>query len=636
MSELLTTDVAIIGAGPIGLFAVFELGLLDIRAHLVDILPKAGGQCAELYPEKPIYDIPGFPVINGQELVDNLMKQIHPFGPKFHLGEMVERMEVLGTPERPLFRVETDNDKTIEAKSLFIAAGGGSFQPKRPPIPGLDAYENKSVFYSVRKMDHFKGRRVVIVGGGNSALDWALNLHPIADRITLVHRRDAFRAAPHSVNAMRELVNSGDMDFVLGQVTAVKGEGGRLSALTIRRENGEHYDHPCDDMLPFFGLTMKLGPIANWGINLHENLIPVDTAKFETSVPGIFAIGDINTYPGKLKLILSGFHEATLAAQRAHHYVYPDKKLTFQYTTSSTSLQRKLGVSLSQKEPTARTGAALSASTSGACLGAGSERDARAQADHQFVLDPLRRIVRVGDSHGRIDEILDVGLNLPRGQELKLIGRLEKGLARANGRIDRGLVELHLPVEAGCAAARPHSPHFDAEGIVVAPRQRGVQSEARVDAGADEVAVLVRREHRTDEHIETPIGVVLRTPDHLIHDPIEREVAVRRRRHPVAQGTGERQAYGVGLLVVEFGAVVPGADLVAPGSRPSPFAFADALGTKRVLQFGDRQSSGVEREAHAMGIASRRVRRIPRDRAAVEDAREHGDAVRHLRPPANA
>jgi thioredoxin reductase (NADPH) len=185
---------------------------------------------------------------------------------------------------------------------------------------------------------------VVIVGGGDSALDWALNLHPVADRITLVHRRDSFRAAPHSVNAMRELVNSGDMEFVLGQVTGVKGEGDQLSALTIRRENGELYDHPCDDMLPFFGLTMKLGPIAGWGINLHENLIPVDTAKFETSVPGIFAIGDINTYPGKLKLILSGFHEATLAAQRAHHYVYPDKKLTFQYTTSSTSLQRKLGV----------------------------------------------------------------------------------------------------------------------------------------------------------------------------------------------------------------------------------------------------------------------------------------------------
>jgi thioredoxin reductase (NADPH) len=345
MSEVILTDVAIVGAGPIGLFSVFELGLLDIKCHLIDILPKPGGQCAELYPEKPIYDIPGFPIISGQELVDNLMKQIHPFGPKFHLNEMVERLEVLGTAEHPLFRVGTDNEKTIEAKALFIAAGGGSFQPKKPPLVGLDAYENRSVFYSVRKMEHFRGRRVVIVGGGDSALDWVLNLHPVASRITLIHRRDAFRAAPHSVNAMRALVEAGNIDFVLGQVTAVKGADGQLSALTVRKENGEVYDHPCDDLMPFFGLTMKLGPIANWGLNLNENLIPTDTEKFETSTPGIFAVGDINAYPGKLKLILCGFHEAALAAQRAHHYVYPDKKLTFQYTTSSTSLQRKLRVS---------------------------------------------------------------------------------------------------------------------------------------------------------------------------------------------------------------------------------------------------------------------------------------------------
>src|SRR5271156_492107 len=248
MTEVLSTDVAIIGAGPIGLFAVFELGLLDIRCHLIDILPKPGGQCAELYPEKPIYDIPGFPVISGQGLVDNLMKQIHPFGPKFHLGEIVERMEVLGTPEQPLFRVGTDNDKTIEAKALFIAAGGGSFQPKKPPLPGLDAYENTSVFYSVRKMEHFRGRRVVVVGGGDSALDWVLNLHPVASRVTLIHRRDAFRAAPHSVNAMRELVHEGKMDFVLGQVSGLSGEDGALSALTIRKEDGASIAWECDDL----------------------------------------------------------------------------------------------------------------------------------------------------------------------------------------------------------------------------------------------------------------------------------------------------------------------------------------------------------------------------------------------------
>jgi thioredoxin reductase (NADPH) len=316
-----------------------------MKCHLIDILSKPGGQCAELYPEKPIYDIPGYPIINGQELVDNLMKQIHPFDPTFHLGEMVERLETLGTPDRPLFRVSTDGDKTIEAKAVIVAAGGGSFQPKKPPIPGLAAFENTSVFYSVRKMEHFRGRRVVIVGGGDSALDWALNLHPIASRITLIHRRAQFRAAPHSVNAMHALVDSGQLDFVLGQVTSVKGEGGQLSALVVRKETGEVVDLPCDDMLPFFGLTMKLGPIAEWGLNLHENLIPTDTERFETSTPGIFAVGDINTYPGKLKLILCGFHEAALAAQKAHHYVYPDKKLVFQFTTSSTNLQRKLGVS---------------------------------------------------------------------------------------------------------------------------------------------------------------------------------------------------------------------------------------------------------------------------------------------------
>ena len=345
MSETIKTDVLIIGAGPVGLFAVFELGLLDMKCHVVDILDRPGGQCTELYPEKPIYDIPGFPIVTGQEIVDNLMKQIHPFGPTFHLGEMVTGLDTLGTTEKPLFRIQTDNEKTIEAKAIFVAAGGGSFQPKKPPLQGLESYEEKSVFYSIRKMDHFRGRRVVIVGGGDSALDWALNLQPVASRVTLVHRRDAFRAAPHSVNAMRALVKSGDMDFVLGQVTALKGADGQLSALTIRRETGEVYDHETDDLLPFFGLTMKLGPIAGWGLNLHENLIPVDTAAFETSAPGIFAVGDINTYAGKLKLILCGFHEAALAAQKAHHYVYPDKKLTFQYTTSSTSLQRKLGVS---------------------------------------------------------------------------------------------------------------------------------------------------------------------------------------------------------------------------------------------------------------------------------------------------
>ena len=344
MSDCIKTDVLIIGAGPVGLFAVFELGLLDVRAHLVDILGMAGGQCAELYPEKPIYDIPGFPIVTGQALVDNLLEQARPFSPQFHYGEMVSTLTPVGTTGAPLFRVATDAGTEFEAKTVLIAAGGGSFQPKKPPIPGIDAYENTSVFYAVRRMDAFAGRRVLIVGGGDSALDWALNLHPVASRVAVLHRRDAFRAAPHSVNAMRAHVAAGAMDLAIGQVTALKGEGGRLEAAVVKHDDGSTTEIPCDVMLPFFGLTMKLGPVADWGLNLHENTIPVDTAKFETSVPGIFAIGDINTYPGKLKLILSGFHEAALAAQKVHRYVYPDRRLTFQYTTSSTSLQKKLGV----------------------------------------------------------------------------------------------------------------------------------------------------------------------------------------------------------------------------------------------------------------------------------------------------
>ena len=344
MTDTIETDVVIIGAGPVGLFAVFELGLLDIKAHLIDILPKIGGQCAELYPEKPIYDIPGFPVITGQGIVDNLLKQIEPFHPTFHLGEMVESLETLGTPEAPRFRLTTDAGTTFLAKSIVVAAGGGSFLPKKPPIENIDAYEGEGVFYAVRRMEAFRGKRILIVGGGDSALDWTVNLQPLSERLALLHRRDAFRAAPHTVEQMRSLVASGEMDMQLGQVVALKGPAPKLEAAVVRRDDGSTFEVPADVMLPFFGLTMKLGPIADWGLNLHENLIPVDTEKFETNVPGIFAVGDINHYPGKLKLILSGFHEGALAAQKVHRYVYPNKKLLFQYTTSSTSLQKKLGV----------------------------------------------------------------------------------------------------------------------------------------------------------------------------------------------------------------------------------------------------------------------------------------------------
>lgn len=341
MSEAIKTDVLIIGAGPVGLFAVFELGLLDIKTHLVDILDKVGGQCAELYPEKPIYDIPAVPFITGQGLTDALMAQIKPFNPVFHLGEMVTTMENIGDP---LFRVTTDRGKVFECKAVVIAAGGGSFQPKRPPIAGIEPYEGKSVHYAVRKMDAFRGQNLLIVGGGDSALDWTLNLQPIAKRLTLVHRRDEFRGAPANVSKMRALVEAGAMDLKIGQVSLLEGDNGQLTAASIKSADGAVTRVETDAMLPFFGLTMKLGPVADWGLTLEDELIPVGTASFETNLPGLFAIGDINTYPGKLKLILSGFHEAALMAQRAHHYVHPEKRLVFQYTTSSTSLQRKLGV----------------------------------------------------------------------------------------------------------------------------------------------------------------------------------------------------------------------------------------------------------------------------------------------------
>ncbi|MEW6769084.1 MAG: NAD(P)/FAD-dependent oxidoreductase [Pseudomonadota bacterium] len=341
MAETIKTDVLIIGAGPCGLFAVFELGLLDMKTHLVDILDKLGGQCAELYPEKPIYDIPGIPMVTGQGLTDALMEQIKPFNPTFHLNEMVEKIEKIGDP---LFRVTTDAGQVFECKVVVISAGGGSFQPKRPPVPGIEEYEGKSVFYAVRKMEQFRDKKLLIVGGGDSALDWVLNLQPIAKSMTLLHRRDDFRAAPHSVDQMRELVSSRKMDLKIGQVTGLEGSNGQLTGALVKGNDNETFKVDCDTILPFFGLTMKLGPVANWGVQLENNLVPVNTENFETNIPGVFAIGDINTYPGKLKLILSGFHEAALMSQKASRYVFPEKRVVFQYTTSSSSLQKKLGV----------------------------------------------------------------------------------------------------------------------------------------------------------------------------------------------------------------------------------------------------------------------------------------------------
>lgn len=334
-------DIIVIGAGPVGLFTVFEAGLLGLNCVLIDNLDKPGGQCAELYPEKPIYDIPGMPSVLGQELVDSLMKQIEPFSPTFHLSSMVQEINKI---DDIFWELKTDSDEVFKTKTIIIAGGGGSFLPKKPPIKEIENFENNSVFYSIKNKEKFRDKDLVIVGGGDSALDWVLNLEPIAKRITLIHRRDQFRAAPDSVKKIFSLIESDKIDFIIGQVSSLNGKDGILESLKCKTKDTE-VEVSCDALLPFFGLTMKLGPIANWGLNLNENLITVDTEKFETNEKGIFAIGDINTYPGKLKLILCGFHEAALMSQQAYKYVYPGEKLTFQYTTSSSDLKKKLGVS---------------------------------------------------------------------------------------------------------------------------------------------------------------------------------------------------------------------------------------------------------------------------------------------------
>ncbi len=335
------TDAIIIGAGPVGLFAVFELGLLDIKCHLVDILDRPGGQCAELYPEKPIYDIPAWPIISGNDLTQRLLEQIEPFKPVFHFSQMAEKLEKI---EDGRWKLTTDDGNVLIAPVIIIAAGGGSFMPKKPSIQGLEPYEGTSVFYAVKKMEQFRGKHIAIAGGGDSALDWTINLQPLAASLTLIHRRDEFRAAPDTVNKMRALVAENKMKLVIADLKGLEGEGSQISALQLNSKEQGDFSLPADTLLAFYGLTMKLGPIANFGLNLHENLIPVDTEKFATDTPGIFAIGDINYYPGKLKLILSGFHEAALMAQAAFRIVYPDKKLRFQYTTASSDLHKKLGV----------------------------------------------------------------------------------------------------------------------------------------------------------------------------------------------------------------------------------------------------------------------------------------------------
>ncbi len=327
---MIETDIAIIGAGPTGLFAVFEAGLLKLRCHLIDSLPQPGGQLTEIYPKKPIYDIPGYPSVLAGELIDNLMKQIEPFKPGFTLGERVESLEKTNDGK---WLLTTSRNTTIKSAVVVIAAGLGSFEPRKPAIPELVNYEYKGVDYIIKDPTIYQSKKLVIAGGGDSALDWTIYLSNIAEHITLVHRRKEFRGAPDSVDKVLSLAQEGKIDLITeAEVTALKGET-VLQSLHIKHDTKGEITIDADYFIPLFGLSPKLGPIAEWGLNLDKNDIHVNTFDYQTNIPGIYAIGDINTYPGKLKLILCGFHEATLMCQSAFHHVYPDKKLSFKYTT---------------------------------------------------------------------------------------------------------------------------------------------------------------------------------------------------------------------------------------------------------------------------------------------------------------
>ena len=325
------TDVAVIGAGPTGLFAVFECGMLKMSCHVVDALESTGGQCAALYPEKPIYDIPAHPAIDAADLVQKLETQAGAFKPTYHLGQRVEKL----TRQGEKWLVETDKGTQILATAVIVAAGCGAFGPNRPPLENLESYESKSVFYLVKRKEDFRGKRVVIAGGGDSAVDWALALHGIAASIQVVHRRPKFRAAPESAARLEQLSKSGGIELVTPyQLHSLEGANGQLTAVKVATLEGEVKALPADVLLPFFGLAMNLGPIADWGLNLERNHITINPATCATSAPGIFAIGDIANYPGKLKLILCGFSEAAMAAHAIHPLVHPGEALHFEYSTT--------------------------------------------------------------------------------------------------------------------------------------------------------------------------------------------------------------------------------------------------------------------------------------------------------------
>ena len=341
------TDIVIIGAGPVGLFTVFEAGLLGLDCVLIDNLDKIGGQCSELYPEKPIYDIPGVPNQTAQEHVDALLKQIEPFNYEVFLNQRVDRLEQLTDDDLSSWKVSTSENNEFITKNVFIAAGAGSFEPRRPPnIENPDRFIDKGISYAVRSKDKYKNKDLIIFGGGDSALDWTVELADIAKSIKLVHRRDEFRGAPNTEAQMRELVETGNVELLTPYVIEDLLGKDTIEGVQVKNfESKEIEEIACDEVLFLFGLNKKLGPIANWGIDMADKKISVDTEKYETSTKGLFAVGDINDYPGKLDLILCGFHETTLAVQEAYRRKNPGERVPFGYTTSNTKLQRKLGVS---------------------------------------------------------------------------------------------------------------------------------------------------------------------------------------------------------------------------------------------------------------------------------------------------
>jgi thioredoxin reductase (NADPH) len=338
-------EAVIIGAGPVGLFQIFELGLLGISAHIIDSLAQAGGQCTELYPDKPIYDIPALPICGAQELIDRLLEQAKPFHATFHLGQEVTELKVL---EGGKFHVATSAGTRLVAGAVVIAAGVGSFQPRRLALPGVEEFEGTSVHYRVKSAADFYGRDLLICGGGDSALDWTVALCGNARSLTLLHRRAEFRAAPATVSRMRELVSAGRMRLLLGTAAGLRKADDRLAGLDVRTADGRDVPVDANHILAFYGLHPKLGPIADWGMELEKRALKVDTEKFQTSIPGIFAIGDINIYPGKKKLILSGFHEAALTAFAIQHHLFPEKRQFLQYTTTSPIMQKRLGVAAAE------------------------------------------------------------------------------------------------------------------------------------------------------------------------------------------------------------------------------------------------------------------------------------------------